>query len=93
MKVLVQATQASHNKKLQNLRSSPKQQYSRYPVHEAEFWEKLFAFGKNPKTAQKVLDEIAEIEAEPCIENERVYRSVETAKKLAQLTLLQKSAQ
>jgi hypothetical protein len=64
------------------------QRYSLYPVHELEFWNRLFAFAKQPATAQQVLDEIGEIENEPCIENERVFRNVQQARKIARLTLL-----
>lgn len=64
------------------------QRYSLYPVHELEFWQRLFAFAKKPATAQQVLDEIGEIENEPCIENDRVFRNVQQARKMAKLALL-----
>lgn len=90
MKVLVQATKATHIHRLQSLRNSPNadRQYSKYPVHETEFWASLLASAKNPKLARKVLDEIGVIENEPCIENERVYRSVQMIKSTATLTSL-----
>ena len=64
------------------------QRYSQYPVHELEFWNSLFAFAKNAATAQQVLDEIGDIENEPCIENDRVFRNVQQARKFAKLALL-----
>lgn len=64
------------------------QRYSRYPVHELEFWQRLFAFAKSPATAQQVLDEIGAIENEPCIENDRVFRNVQQVRKMAKLALL-----
>lgn len=91
MKVLVKATKATHLKKIAALRNSPKadNQYSKYPVHETEFWSSLIADAKNPKLARKVLDEIGEIENEPCIENERVFRAVQMVKNTAKLTLVE----
>jgi hypothetical protein len=35
-----------------------------------------------------VLDEILAIENEPCIENDRVFRNVQQARKMAKLALL-----
>jgi hypothetical protein len=64
------------------------QRYSLFPVHELEFWNRLFAFAKNAATAQQVLDEIGEIENEPCIENDRVFRNVQQTRKFAKLALL-----
>ena len=64
------------------------QRYSQYPVHEMEFWNNLFAFAKNPNTAQQVLNEIGDIENEPCIENDRVFRNVQHARNLAKIALL-----
>lgn len=64
------------------------QRYSLYPVHELEFWTRLFAFAINPATARQVLEEIGEIENEPCIENDRVFRNVQQARKMAKLALL-----
>lgn len=64
------------------------QRYSLYPVHELEFWTRLFAFAIHPATAKQVLDEIGEIENEPCIENDRVFRNVQQARKMAKLALL-----
>lgn len=86
MKILNQATKAAHKATL--IQKTNHQRYSCFPVHEAEFWLAIFDFAKKSKTAQKVLDEISKIEDEPCIENDRVFRSVQTAKALARLTLL-----
>lgn len=86
MKVLIQASKAAHLAKL--AQKTDVQRYSQFPVHEAQFWESIFKFAKSPKTAQKVLDELTVIEEEPCIENERVWRNVQTARRMAQLTLL-----
>jgi hypothetical protein len=63
MTILTQSAKAAHQSKL--AQSEDGQRYSLYPVHELEFWETLFAFAKQPATAQKVLDEIGEIENEP----------------------------
>ena len=65
-----------------------RQRYSKFPVHELEFWTKLFSLSKSPVTAQQVLDEIGEIENEPCIENELVFRNVQQALSFARLALL-----
>lgn len=86
MKILTQAAKAAHQAKLAQHKDA--QRYSQYPVHELEFWQKLFAFAKSPKTAQKVLDEIGAIENEPCIENDRVFNNVRAARNLAKLALL-----
>lgn len=86
MQILNQAAKAAHKSKLSKLDNADR--YSRYPVHEAAFWESVFAAAKSPKYASKVLDEIEEIEGEPCIENDRVWRNVNTARHLAKLTLL-----
>lgn len=86
MKILNKAAQEAHIARL-----TPKanaQRYSQYPVHEAEFWSVVFNAAKSSKTAQKVLDEISQIEDEPCIENERVWKNVKTAKTLARLALM-----
>jgi hypothetical protein len=85
MKILNQAAKAAH---LAILTQKSTQRYSQFPVHETEFWESLFNFAKSAKTAKKVLDEISVIEEEPCIENDRVFRNVQTARRLARLTLL-----
>lgn len=86
MKILNQAAKAAHQKLLAQPEDA--QRYSRYPVHELEFWVKLFTFAKSAKTAQKVLDEIGIIENEPCIENDRVFNNVRTARSLARLAPL-----
>lgn len=86
MQVLIKASKAAH----QSILAQPQdgQRYSKFPVHELEFWTTLFALAKSADTAQQVLDEIGEIENEPCIENERVFRNVQTARNFAKLALL-----
>ncbi|GAA0432154.1 hypothetical protein ACFOY5_20740 [Massilia aurea] len=88
MKVLTQAAKAAHQSILEQPQDG--QRYSKFPVHELEFWQKLFALAKSPINAQQVLDEIGEIENEnePCIENERVFRNVQQARSFARLALL-----
>ena len=85
MKILNQAAKAAH---IAILSQKNSQRYSQFPVHETEFWESLFNFAKSSKTAKRVLEEISIIEDEPCIENDRVFRNVQTARRLARLTLL-----
>ena len=84
--ILTQSAIAAHQAILDQPQDG--QRYSQYPVHELEFWQRLFAFAKNPATAQQVLDEIGDIENEPCIENDRVFRNVQQARKMAKLALL-----
>lgn len=86
MKVLTQAAKAAHQSILEQPQDD--QRYSKFPVHELEFWQKLFALAKSPISAQKVLNEIDEIENEPCIENERVFHNVRQARSLTKLALL-----
>ena len=86
MTILTQSAIAAHQAKL--VQPQEGQRYSQYPVHAMEFWNKLFAFAKNPETAKQVLAEIGEIEDEPCIENDRVFRNVQHARATAKLALL-----
>ncbi|WP_219118493.1 hypothetical protein [Janthinobacterium sp. UMAB-56] len=86
MTILTQSAIAAHQAKL--VQPQEGQRYSQYPVHEMEFWNNLFAFAKNPNTAQQVLNEIGDIENEPCIENDRVFRNVQHARNLAKIALL-----
>jgi hypothetical protein len=86
MKVLNLAAKAAHIAKL--AQKEGVQRYSQFPVHEAEFWNTLFKYAKSAKTAQKVLDEILIIDEEPCIDNERVFLNVQTARRLAMIALL-----
>jgi hypothetical protein len=86
MKILSIATKAAHTVTLQG--TCNVQPYTRYPVFESEFWETIFKFSKKPEAAQQVIDELSEIEQEPCINNERVWRNVRAAKATAKLTLL-----
>lgn len=90
MTILTQSAIAAHQAKLDQPQEG--QRYSQYPVHAVEFWSKLFAFAKNQATAKQVLAEIGDIENEPCIENERVFRNVQHARKTAKLALLNSSA-
>jgi hypothetical protein len=86
--ILTQASQAA----LQAILKQPAdnaQRYSQFPVHEQEFWETLFAAARNPKKAQQVLNEIEVIEAEPCIDNDRVWSNVRAVRSLARMSLLQ----
>lgn len=84
--ILTHSAIAAHQAILDQPREG--QRYSLFPVHELEFWNRLFKFAKDPATAQAVLDEIGEIENEPCIENDRVFRNVQQARKMAKLSLL-----
>lgn len=86
MTILTQSAISAHQAILKQ--SQEGQRYSLYPVHELEFWNRLFAFAKKTATAQQVLDEIGEIENEPCIENDRVFRNVQQARNLAKIALL-----
>jgi hypothetical protein len=65
MKVMNQATRAAHAAKILKENVVP---FSRFPVLETAFWASLFQSAKNVRTAEKVLDEIAELEDEPCQE-------------------------
>ncbi len=89
MKILTRSAIESHQVKL--VQKQDGQRYSQYPVHEMEFWNVLFAHAKDPKTAQQVLDEIGDIENEPCIENDRVFNNVRSARAMAKLALLSRS--
>jgi len=82
---LTKAAAAAHQAILKQ--SGEGKRYSQFPVHEAEFWEKVFAAAKNPKSAGQILTELEIIEAEPCIENDRVWSNVRRAKSLARLAL------
>lgn len=86
MKVLNQASKAAHRAIL--AKKDSVQPYSRFPVGDTEFWSKVFEFAKNPKHAQKVIDEMEIIEAEPCIENEKVWLNVQAVRRTAKLALL-----
>jgi hypothetical protein len=86
MKVLTQAAKAAHRSILEQPQDG--QRYSKFPVHELEFWQELFALAKSPISAKKVLDKIGEIENEPCIENERVFHNVRQTRSLTKLALL-----
>jgi hypothetical protein len=87
MQILNQAAKAAHQARLND--SAEVQRYSNFPVHETEFWTTIFKAAKVRKTAQAVIDEMRVIESEPCIDNERVFRNVQTAINLAKIALLQ----
>jgi len=84
--ILIKAATAAHTAILKQPNGT--QSYSQYPVHAAEFWETVFKAAQNSKSAQQVLNELEHIEAEPCIENERVFRNVRTARSMAKMALL-----
>lgn len=84
--ILKAAAKAAHTATLAQRNDS--RVYSQYPVHESEFWEAVFKFARNPKTAKAVLIEINTIEDEPCIDNERVFRNVRQARSLAGIALM-----
>lgn len=86
MNVLTKAARAAHNATLAQVGGAKR--YSQFPVHEAAFWEQVFVFAKDPKKARKVLDELQFIEDEPCIENDRVWNNVRTARSIARLALM-----
>lgn len=85
MAILAQASKAAHQARL---RETATQRYSEYPVHETEFWTAIFKAAQSHKTAQEVIDEMRIIEEEPCIDNERVFRNVRTAIRMARIALL-----
>lgn len=85
--ILTQAAQAALQRILKQA-DTEGQRYSQFPVHEQEFWERLFAAARNHNEAQQVLDEIQIIEGEPCIENDRVWRNVLAVRSMARMTLL-----
>lgn len=84
--ILNSAATAAHQSILEQAPEA--QRYSQFPVHESAFWEAVFEAAKNPRKAKGVLKELEIIEAEPCIENERVWNNVRTAKSFARLALL-----
>lgn len=83
-KVLNQASRTANTRIL----AVKHERFSRFPVQETMFWTEIYKAAKDPKKAAKVLEELQEIEGEPCIENDRVFQCVTTAKSLARLTLL-----
>lgn len=85
MQILKQAAKAAHQARLIETES---QRYSAYPVHETEFWTAIFKAAQNRKIAQNVIDEMRILEEEPCIDNDRVFRNVQTATRLARIALL-----
>jgi hypothetical protein len=84
--ILTQATKAA----LQATLNQPAhaQRYSQFPVHEQEFWQALFEAARDPKQAQQVIDGLALIEDEPCIDNDRIWRNVRAVRSTAKMTLL-----
>ena len=85
MSILNNASRAAHKALLA---SKKNQAFSAYPVFDSEFWETIYKAAKNARTAQQVLDAMAIIEGEPCIENERVWNCVQTARSHAKIALL-----
>lgn len=85
--VLVQATKAINQRILASRCSADQERFSKYPVLETEFWGKVFEFAKNRETAGEVLMQMSEMGNEPCAENDRVMRCIDTATKIAQRTL------
>lgn len=86
LSILNKAATAAHTVILKQTEGA--QSYSQYPVHESAFWEAIFTAAKDPKKARKVLKELEHIEAEPCIENERVFHNVRNARSMARMALL-----
>jgi hypothetical protein len=84
--ILTQATKAALQATLYQPANA--QRYSQFPVHEQEFWKALFEAVRDPKQAQNVIDGLAIIEDEPCIDNDRVWRNVRGVKAVAKTTLL-----
>lgn len=84
--ILNQAANAAHQAILKQ--ADDGQRYSQFPIHESAFWDHIFAAARDPKTASAVLKELEIIEAEPCIENDRVWTNVRTARSKARLALL-----
>lgn len=84
--ILFKASTAAHQAVLKQEGDS--QRYSKFPVHDAAFWQSILAAAKVTKTAKAVIDAMEIIEAEPCIENERVWTNVRNARALARIALL-----
>lgn len=84
--ILTQATKAALQATLNQPANA--QRYSMFPVHEQEFWKALFEAARDPKKAQQVIDGLALIEDEPCIDNDRVWCNVRAVKAVAKTTLL-----
>jgi hypothetical protein len=84
--LLTQAARATHNEVLKRVEGTTR--YSQFPVHESEFWDQVFKFAKDPKKAQKMLEDLQIIEDEPCIENQRIFANVQRAKSIARIALL-----
>lgn len=85
MSILNNASRTAHKAKLVNKEN---QAFSAYPVFDSEFWESIYKAAKNPKTANEVLTSMQIIESEPCIDNERVWNCVNTARSHAKIALL-----
>lgn len=87
MQVLNRAAKAAHEAKFHALQRADR--WSQWPVMETTFWDEVFKLARSPDTAEKVLDELQQIEEEPCYdESERVQRSVAAARRLAKAALL-----
>lgn len=89
-KLLNEASKSVHLRNIESLRRNGRsqKQYSTYPVHETEFWEKLLDAARDTKRARKILEELEIIESQPCIESERVSRAVQHVRSVAKVTLL-----
>lgn len=87
MKALVQATIATNNRVLAARTSANHERFSSFPVLESDFWEKVFVLAKDRKAAGSVLNDMKKLETQPCAENDRVMRCIDTATKMAQRTL------
>jgi hypothetical protein len=85
MSILNTASRTAHKAKLATKNT---QAFSAYPVFDSEFWEAIYKAAKSPRTAQDVLDAMQIIESEPCIENDRVWNCVNTARHHAKIALL-----
>ena len=83
-KVLNQASRVANTRIL----AVKPERFSRFPIQETMFWTEIYLAAKDSKKAVKVIEELQEIEGEPCIDNDRVFLCVTTAKALARLTLL-----
>lgn len=68
--------------------NKPTQAFSAFPVFDSQFWDAIYKAAQNARTAQEVLDGMQIIEGEPCIENDRVWACVSTARRLAKFALL-----
>lgn len=88
MKTLVQATKVSKQRVLAARTSANQERFSRFNgVMDTSFWGEIYRLAGDRKTAGSVLNDMKMLEDQPCAENDRVMRCIDTATKIAQRTL------